>query len=127
MIIWSFEVLINALIVYPPPAFQDHFRIKPKTITPSERVFKKLMGVFEPKICACSLSSVFPKHTMRVLDDGDPLQRLQWKDKVHWTIDGTDLDLFGVGVIFGVSDSYPADIDLNVAELVERLMVLHRA
>jgi hypothetical protein len=120
--------LINAIIV--KTRFRDKdidFSMQEKMINPKESTYKKLMSLEEPKICGCSLGSIWPRHTMRILDDdATGKQRRDMQKLPCWTIEGLDTEIFGNAIIYRLEDSEPANVGITIRDLVSRVKTLRK-
>ena len=108
----------------PSEAGSPYLRAREKIIRPKDRFFKKLMGILDPKICSCSLKSVFPGHSMKILDDGFPSQRYGHPGWSEWTMRDLDETIFGNAVIYGIENSLPVSATVSLEEVQARLVDL---
>jgi hypothetical protein len=116
---------ITVLVIKGPTVAQARVMMQIKEIVPKEANIKKQFAEISPKITGCSLNSVFPGHTMRILDDGDPKQRrLAAEMYVPWTFEGLDEEIRGNAVIFKLEDSEPASTDLDIRDVQPALEIL---
>lgn len=117
--------LINAIII--KTRFEGDrmdVSVTEKLINPKESTYKKIMGIPEPKICGCSLKSVFPGHTMRILDDEDPKMRKAMQKLPKWIFMDHDAEIFGNAVIYRLVDSEPANVEVTIRDVQACLVML---
>lgn len=109
---------IKVIVVDAPTSKGGEFRVYEKEISAKESNFKKLITDSEtPKICGCSLRAVFPGHTMRILDDGEPKQRRTMAKMPKWSFIDLEEPIAGNAVIFRLEASEPASVTITVKDV----------